>query len=63
MILIDSVYVKHKKYYPQVLLENYKHVVRENIFITDKTYSDDSDEIQMKAIKCINLFFKETRIT
>ena len=28
VILIDSVYRKHKNYYPQVLLEKYKYVVK-----------------------------------
>ena len=28
VILIDSVHIKDKNYYPQVFLEKYKHVVR-----------------------------------
>ena len=27
VILIDSVYIKHKNYYPQVILEKHKHVI------------------------------------
>ena len=75
MILIDSVYIKDKNYYPQVCLEKYKHVVRKkerSYFITDdiETYSDDYDDsddsdekTQMNTIKYRNLFLKETRIT
>ena len=54
VILIASVYIKDKNYYPQVLLEKCEHVAREkktSNFITDdiEIYSDDSDEkIQMK---------------
>ena len=62
MILIDSVYIKDKKYYGQVFLEKYKHFVRKkgHIFF----YLDDSDEkTQMKTITYINLFLEETRIT
>ena len=71
MILTDSVYMKDKNYYPQVFLEKYKPVVRKkkrSYFITDyiKIYSDDYDDsdgkTQMKTIKCINSFLKETRI-
>ena len=71
VILVDSVYIKDKSYHPQVFLEKYKHVVRRkkrSYFITDdiEIYSDDSDnsdeKTQIKAIKYINLFLKETRI-
>ena len=69
--MIDSVYIKDKKYYSQVFLKKYKHVVRKkrSYFITDgiEIYSDDSNDsdekTQMKRIKYINfLFLKETRI-
>ena len=48
MILIDSVYIKDKNYYPQVFLEKYEHVVRKkkrSYFITDniEINFDDSD--------------------
>ena len=54
VILIASVYIKDKNYYPQVFLEKCENVAREkktSNFITDdiEIYSDDSDEkIQMK---------------
>ena len=51
VILIDSVYRKHKNYYPQVFLEECKYVVKEKKFITDNmeffsddSYKEDSDE-------------------
>ena len=49
VILIDSVYIKDKIYYPQAFLEKCKYVVREkkkSKFITDDTEisSDDSDK-------------------
>ena len=67
MILIDSVYIKDKNYYPQVFLEKYKHIVRKKrshiLLMTTEIYSDDSDEeAQMKTVKYINLFLKETSI-
>ena len=73
VILIDSVYIRNKNFYPQVVLEKYKYVVKKkrSYFITDyiKIYSDDSNDsddsdkkTQMKTIKYINLFLKETRI-
>ena len=64
------VYIKiYINYYPQVFVEKDKHVVgkKRSYFITDdlKIYSDDSDDsdekTQMKTIKYINLFLKETR--
>ena len=72
--MIDSVYIKDKNYYPQAFLEKYRHVVekKRSYFITDdidihSDNSDDSDnsdqKTEMKKIKYINLFFKETRIT
>ena len=47
--MIDSVYRKDENYYPQVLLEECKYVVKERkmfVFITDKIeiFSDDSDK-------------------
>ena len=57
-----------------MFLERYEYVAREkkmSYFITDniENYSDDSDDsdysdekTQMKTIKYINLFLKETRI-
>ena len=71
MILVDSVYEKDKNYYPQVFLEKYNRVVwkeKEKYFITDdidiySADSDDSDEkTEMKKIKFIDSFLKETRI-
>ena len=67
MILIDSVYIKDKNYYPQVFLGKYKHVIRKkrSYFITYdiKSYFDDSDEkTEMKKIKCISLLLKEIQI-
>ena len=78
VILIDSVYIKDKNYYPQEFLEKYKYVVREakmanfitdNIEIySDEENSDDSEEensdekIKIKKIKYINLFLEETRL-
>ena len=67
IILIASVYIKDKNYYPQAFLEKYKYVVTEKKmpdFITDdvEIYSDDSDDSEMKKIKYISLFLKETRI-
>ena len=67
-MLIDSVYIKYKNYYPQVFLERYKHVVKkkeQSYFFTEnkEIYSDDSDEeTQMKTIKYTISFLKETRI-
>ena len=72
-MLIDSVYIKDKSYYPQVFLEKYKHVRRKKMsyFITDdrEIYSDDSDDsddsnekTQMKTINYTNLFLKATKI-
>ena len=65
MILIASVYIKDKNYYPQVFLEKCENVAREkktSNFITDdiEIYSDDSDEkIQMKKkVMRITSFFK-----
>ena len=74
MILIDSVYIKDTNYYPQVFLEKYKHVVRKKdvIFYYRQhillltIYSDDFDDsdekTEMKKIKYVHLFLKETRI-
>ena len=68
MILINSVYIKNKKYYHQVFLEKYELLLekKRSYFLTDniEVSSDDSDEkTPMKTFKYINLFLKETRIT
>ena len=48
LILIDFAFRTHKNYYPQVFLEEYKYVVKENKipkYITDNTkISSDSDK-------------------
>ena len=64
---------KDKNFYPEMLLENYKYVVRE--ILSDNSYNDDSNEENsdgtyeensdektlMKKIKYINLFFEKTQ--
>ena len=70
MILIGSVYVKDKNYYPQVFSEKYKHIVinkKRPYFITDtiEIYSNDSDldektEIKKKVHKFV-CFFKKSK--
>ena len=67
IILLDSVYKKDNRYYPQVFLEKCKYVVKEkrihNYIIDDGKISFDSDEedllkkiqmekVLMKKIKC-----------
>ena len=42
VIVIDSVYIKDKNYYPQVFLEKYKHVLRRN-----KTSYSVTDDIEI----------------
>ena len=65
VILIASVYVKDKNCDRQVVLEKYKHVVRENkpsnfntddieIYYDDENPDDSDEKIQTKKIKYIN---------
>ena len=49
--MIDSIYRKDKKYYPQTCLEEYNYIVKEKIRLSlifiddpDKEDPDDSDE-------------------
>ena len=42
VIVIDSVYIKDKNYYPQVFLEKYKHVLRRK-----KTSYSVTDDIEI----------------
>ena len=70
VILIASVYIKDKNYYPQLFLEKCECCQKKRyvILFTDNIgiHSDDSDDSDektgMKEIKYTNLFLKETGI-
>ena len=57
LVLIDSVYRKDKNYYPQVFLEEFKYVVKEEKM--SKFITDNMKKSVMKKIKYRFFFFFE----